>query len=141
MPNVIELLTPPDGISVTITAELPQVNGDTVRLTQVFQNLLENAIKFMGSPEGHVDIGYDEMATYWQFWIKDTGLGIAPQYYKKIFHMFQTLHPRDEYESTGIGLALVKKIIEFHGGKVWVKSTPGAGSTFYFTLPKSSGPC
>ena len=102
---------------------------------QVFQNLLSNAIKYMEKPEGHISIECVEADGHWKFSVADDGPGIDEKHFAKIFQMFQTLSPRDEYESTGVGLALVKKIVEMHGGSVWVESEPGIGSTFLFTWP------
>jgi signal transduction histidine kinase len=113
--------------------------GDKIRIAQVFQNLIGNAIKFMDKPQGDVKVGCVDAGDYWQFSVVDNGPGIDPQYHEKIFQIFQTLRPRDEQESTGIGLSIVKKIVEFYSGKVWVESEPGKGSTFFFTLPKGGG--
>ncbi len=134
--ETLEMLAPPASIQITVTNELPTVVGERARLRQVFQNLLDNALKFMDKPQGWVRIGCADAGDYWLFSVADNGPGIAAKYYAKIFQIFQTLVPRDEFESTGIGLALVKKIVELNEGKVWVESTVGAGSTFYFTLPK-----
>jgi PAS domain S-box-containing protein len=134
--SVLDLLAPPEHIRITVEGELPSLPGDPVRLGQVFQNLLSNAVKFMDKVEGHISISCRNDEAYWTFSVADNGPGIEAKYHDKIFQIFQTLRPRDEMESTGIGLTLVKKIVELHGGKVWVKSTPGKGSAFYFTLPK-----
>jgi len=105
-------------------------------MEQVFQNLIDNAITYMDKPEGIVKIGCADEGTQWTFRVSDNGPGIDRQYHDKIFQIFQTLAPRDEHESSGVGLTLVKKIIEQYGGSLWVESEPGKGSTFYFTLPK-----
>jgi PAS domain S-box-containing protein len=133
--EVIDLLTPPAHIRIEIVTDLPVVMGDNVRLEQVFQNLIGNAIKFMDKAEGLIHIGCEEADQFWKFWIKDNGPGIDLKYHERIFQIFQSLMPRDELESTGIGLTLVKKIITLYGGKVWLESEIGAGTTFYFTLP------
>ena len=114
---------------------LPTVHADKTQLTQLFQNLIANAIKFRGkkSPKIHVSARQDRNA--WIFSVRDDGIGIEPQYADRIFLIFQRLHGPGEYSGTGIGLAVCKKIIERHGGRIWVESVPGAGATFYFALP------
>jgi signal transduction histidine kinase len=92
----------------------------------------------MHIPQGEIEIGCVKDDTYWKFSVADNGPGIDPKYHDRIFQIFQTLRPRDEFESTGIGLALAKKIVELHGGEIWVKSTLGEGSQFFFTLPQTS---
>jgi two-component system sensor kinase FixL len=134
--EVVDLLTLPEHIHITVEPELPVIVGDTTRLTQVFQNLLGNAVKFMDKPVGEIRIGCVDLGDYWQFQVMDNGPGIDAKYHEKIFQIFQTLGPRDQEESTGIGLAIVKQIVEFYGGKVWVESEVEKGSTFFFTLPK-----
>lgn len=136
VPEVIAQVAPPPTIRVTIEDTLPVVISERVRLIQVFQNLISNAVKYMDKPQGIIRIGCFEQEQYWTFSVADNGPGIDQKYFGKIFEMFQTLARRDELESTGIGLAVVKKIIELHGGTVWVESTVGEGSTFFFTLPK-----
>jgi light-regulated signal transduction histidine kinase (bacteriophytochrome) len=114
---------------------LPMVMGDEVQLTQLFQNLLANAIKFQGqkTPLIHVSAQTDEHG--WRLAVKDNGIGIAPEHQERIFAIFQRLHGRQEYPGTGIGLALCKKIVERHGGRIWLQSEPGKGAIFYFNLP------
>jgi signal transduction histidine kinase len=114
---------------------LPMVMGDPVQLTQVFQNLVGNALKFHGTGEPKVDVEAHRQNGEWVFSIKDNGIGIDPKYFERIFVIFQRLHTRREYPGTGMGLAICKRIIERHGGRLWVESTPGEGSTFLFTLP------
>ena len=126
----------PSHVRVNIDGELPVVQRDPIRMEQVFQNLIDNAITYMDKPEGIVQIGCEDQGMQWSFSITDNGPGIDRQYHEKIFKIFQTLTPRDEHESSGVGLTLVKKIIEQYGGSIWVASEPGKGSTFYFTLPK-----
>jgi len=114
---------------------LPMVQGDGLQLVQLFQNLIANAIKFHGDaqPKVHVSVesGNDEAT----FCVHDEGIGIEPQYVERIFQVFQRLHGKGRYPGTGIGLAICKKIVERHGGRIWVESQPGQGSKFYFTLP------
>jgi PAS domain S-box-containing protein len=116
---------------------LPEVEGDGVQLVQVLQNLIGNAIKFRGPKPPHIWVGAERIGGEWRFFVRDDGIGIAPEYQDRIFILFQRLHTREEYPGTGIGLSVCKKVVERHGGRLWVESTgrPGEGSTFYFTLP------
>jgi light-regulated signal transduction histidine kinase (bacteriophytochrome) len=116
---------------------LPVVLGDEVQLLQVFQNLIANAIKFRGAETPQIQVTADRQGPEWVFAIKDNGIGIAPEHQERIFSVFQRLHHRAEYPGTGIGLAICKKIVERHGGRIWVKSQPGKGSTFYFSIPEA----
>jgi PAS domain S-box-containing protein len=134
--EVAELVTPPAGMELRIAPGFPIMLTERVRLLQVFENLVSNAVKYMGKPTGRIDVGWEETGDFWTFHVRDTGTGIDPKYFEKIFQIFQTLAARDECESTGIGLALVKKNVETLGGRVWVESKPGEGSTFIFTHPK-----
>jgi len=134
--GTVARLDPLPNIEVVVRGELPCVLGERVRLAQVFHNLIDNAIKYLDKPQGHIEIGCTDRGGAWEFAVSDNGPGIEPKYFDKIFQMFQTLAPRDQRESTGIGLTIVKKIVELFGGRVWVESTPGAGATFFFTLPK-----
>ena len=135
--EVCELLSPPASIVVRVAPGLPTVVCDRTRLIQVFENLVSNAVKYMGKPAGEIFIGCAENGRFWQFQVRDTGTGIAEKYFEKIFLIFQTLSSRDDRESTGIGLAVVKKNVEVFGGRVWVESIVGSGSTFHFTMPKT----
>jgi signal transduction histidine kinase len=115
---------------------LPTVNGDALRLERLFQNLVGNALKFHKKDVIlKLEITVSKKDGKWLFCFKDNGIGISPKYFDKIFVIFQTLHPKDEYGGNGIGLALCKKIVEGHGGNIWVESEEGDGAAFYFTLP------
>lgn len=138
--EMIALLDPPKHVDVTIKDPLPVVVCEKIRVGQVFRNLIDNAIKYMDKTEGRVEIRCAEQDGFWRFAISDNGPGIDRKYFEKIFQMFQTLAPRDERESTGIGLAIVKKIVELCGGSVWVESKVGEGTTFLFTLPQQEVP-
>lgn len=134
--DVIEALSPPDGIRVTVDRTLPMVTADRTQMEQVFQNLIGNAIKFMDKPVGLVTVACEDAGDRWRFQVADNGPGIDPKYHEKVFGIFQTLAPRDQQESTGIGLTLVRKIVELYSGRVELASEVGKGSTFTFTLPK-----
>ncbi len=136
VPTIIDMLAPPENITITVENELPVIEFEETRIIQVFQNLLSNAIKYMNNPEGRIEISCVEDDNFWKFSVTDNGPGIEERYFERIFQMFQTLSARDEFESTGVGLTLVKKIIELYNGKIWVESKVGTGSTFFFTLPK-----
>lgn len=122
----------------TINSEkLPLVKGNKTQILQLFQNLIGNAFKYRSEKPPVIDISCKEDNSSYRFSVSDNGIGIDPKFFQKIFIIFQRLHQREQYSGTGIGLAICKKIIEKHGGKIWVNSTPGQGSTFYFTLPKT----
>ena len=135
--EVIDLLAPPARIRIEIDTPLPTVHVDGTRMQQVFQNLISNAIKYIDKPQGEVHLGCIAEKKTWKFYVRDNGPGIEQRHFERIFQLFQTLVPRDHVESTGVGLALVKKIIELHDGSVWLESKVGEGSTFFFTLPRS----
>jgi light-regulated signal transduction histidine kinase (bacteriophytochrome) len=118
---------------------LPTVMADEVQLTQLFQNLIANAIKFRGQALPEIHLSAEKQDTHWLFAVRDNGIGIAPEQRERIFKVFQRLHHRSEYPGTGIGLAICKKIVERHGGRIWVESQPGQGATFYFSLGEGEG--
>jgi light-regulated signal transduction histidine kinase (bacteriophytochrome) len=118
--------------------ELPKVMGNRSQLIQLFQNLLGNALKYRGNAAPRISVSAVAKGNMWAFAVRDNGIGIEPQYFERIFAIFQRLHTRDEYPGTGIGLALCKKIVERAGGTIWLESEAGAGSTFHFTLPQVS---
>jgi PAS domain S-box-containing protein len=116
---------------------LPMVPADHTQLAQIFQNLIQNGLKFHRSDEpSRIHVGAEHRNGEWLFSVRDNGIGIEPQHFDRIFVIFQRLHPRREYPGTGIGLSLVKRIVERHGGRIWVESEPGRGTTFYFTVPE-----
>jgi two-component system cell cycle sensor histidine kinase/response regulator CckA len=131
-------IRPPRNIKITIRGRLPALICDEKHIYEVFYNLIGNAVRFIDKPEGRVIIDCAEEENHWKFSVSDNGPGIEPQYFSKIFQLFQTLCDRDESQGVGAGLAITKKIIELYDGKVWLVSEPGQGSTFYFTWPKAA---
>jgi PAS domain S-box-containing protein len=115
--------------------DLPRIRADHVQLRQLFQNLIGNAVKFRGPRPSRVRVRAQRSGPEWIFAVEDNGIGIEPRFYDRIFEVFQRLHSREEYPGTGIGLAICKKIVERHGGRIWVESRAGEGTTFFFTLP------
>jgi PAS domain S-box-containing protein len=135
--RVLETLAPAieeSGATVTCD-ELPTVVGDAVQMGQLFQNLLANALKFQGEERPYVHVSAVRNPGEWLISVRDNGIGIAPEFVDRIWVIFQRLHSRDEYPGTGIGLAICKKIVERHGGQIWVETAPGEGSIFRFTIP------
>jgi PAS domain S-box-containing protein len=115
--------------------DLPAVRADAGQWTQVFQNLIGNAIKFRSERPLEIHVGAKRDGNLWLVWVKDNGIGMSPEYRERIFEVFQRLHTQKQYPGTGIGLAICKKVVERHGGRVWVESEPGQGAAFYFTIP------
>ncbi len=140
LPEIIDMLAPPENIKITVETEMPSIKCEETRIMQVFQNLLSNAVKYMDKPDGLIKVGCCEEGEFWKFSVADNGPGIDPKHWDRIFKIFQTLMPRDEFESTGIGLTVVKKIVELYGGRIWLESEPGNGTTFLFTFPKAGAP-
>lgn len=136
--EVIDGINPPENIEITVENELPVMVCEKIQILQVFQNLLSNAVKYIDKPRGHIKVGCSEQDGFWKFSVTDNGAGIEKRYYEKIFKLFQTLSPSDGVENTGIGLSIVKKIVEKNGGSICVKSEVGKGSTFVFTLPRNN---
>lgn len=134
--EVIDLLSPPANITIRVENPLPRIIAEPTRIQQIFQNLLSNAIKYMDKPRGDIRIACSVEGEQWKFSIADNGPGIESRHFERIFQLFQTLAPRDRIESTGVGLAVVKKIVEMYSGQIWIESKAGEGSTFFFTLPK-----
>jgi light-regulated signal transduction histidine kinase (bacteriophytochrome) len=123
--------------AVVVIGSLPPVLADAIQLTALFQNLIGNAIKYHNESKPEIRIDARPDRDDWLFLIRDNGIGIEKQYFERIFQMFQRLHSRKDYPGTGIGLAICKKIVERHGGRIWVESEPGQGSTFLFTIPQA----
>lgn len=134
--DICEILVPAN-FTVNIAANLPTIKTDKLKLEQVFNNLISNAVKYNNKPDGKIDIECEEQLNFYKFVIRDNGVGISKIYFDKIFVLFQTLREKNEVESTGIGLAIVKKIVEEEKGKIQVESELGKGSTFSFTWPKN----
>ncbi len=135
--DIVSNLSPPENFVVQIQENLPVIEGEKVAIDQVFSNFISNAIKYNNNPNPTVKIGYEDRGIVHCFYVQDNGPGIDKQFHEKVFAIFQTLQARDSVESTGVGLAIVKKIIEEKGGSVWIESEHGQGSTFFFTIPKN----
>lgn len=118
---------------------LPTVSADRNQLEQVFQNLVSNALKYTEGGSPRVEIDAEKRGGEWAFRVADDGIGIDPEWQDRIFEVFERLHSREEYDGTGIGLSVCQKIVERHGGDMWVESEPGDGSTFWFTIPDTEG--
>ncbi|MCC9168742.1 sensor histidine kinase [Pontibacter harenae] len=134
--DVIDMVDAPKGFTIEVQNNMPVLNTVRIQLQQVFSNLINNAIKYHHKDEGHVWVKYDETVNFYLFSVADDGPGIDPEYHDRIFVVFQTLQERDAVESTGVGLSIVKKIVEGQGGTIEVSSEPGQGTTFTFSWPK-----
>ena len=134
--ETIEFIGKPENVTLNASSDLPVIVSDKIRLSQVFGNLIENGIKYNDKIEKIIDVSSEETVDGWLFSVKDNGPGIEKQYHERIFVIFQTLNRRDAIESRGVGLAIVKKIIEDQGGKIWVNSEPGNGAEFKFSWPR-----
>jgi signal transduction histidine kinase len=135
---VIDLLSPPAGVTIAVGSDLPTIVTERLLLQQVFLNLLNNAIKHCGRDTCRIEVSGRRLGPFYEFWVTDDGPGIAPEFHDRIWGIFQTLETRDRVEGAGIGLALVKKIVEAQRGRVWVESVAGEGATFKFLWPKQS---
>lgn len=120
-----------------IIRDLPNIVGNKTQISQLFQNLISNGFKFKGDQPSIVEVSSREIDNHYEFQIKDNGIGISPKYQEQIFIIFKRLHTRDKYEGTGIGLAICKKVVKNHGGKIWLESDEGAGTTIFFTIKKT----
>jgi len=134
--EVISRIALPENIEITVENELPALMCQRTHIIQVFQNLLSNAVKYMDKPKGQIKVGFAEEDNFWRFGVADNGLGIQQRHFKRIFKIFKTLSPCNGIENTGIGLSIVKKLVELNKGRIWVESEVGQGSTFFFTLPR-----
>jgi light-regulated signal transduction histidine kinase (bacteriophytochrome) len=122
--------------AVVSIGPMPVMMANKTLVNELFLNLLTNALKYCEAANPVIEVGYTEQQHFNTFYVKDNGIGISPEYFDKIFIIFKRLHGKEAYSGTGIGLALCKKIVETHKGKIWVESELGKGSTFYFTIPK-----
>ena len=125
-------------VELFIDPDMPTVPCDRARIREVFKNLISNAVKYNDKLQPKIEVGCRSDNRVFTFAVRDNGIGIAPEYYEKIFKIFQRLHHREEYEGTGVGLAICKKVVEAHGGRIWVESAPGEGTTFLFTIPRTA---
>jgi light-regulated signal transduction histidine kinase (bacteriophytochrome) len=130
--EVLKLILVPDNIKIKVQENLPTLFGNTWKFKQLFQNLIQNAIKYNNKKAGNIDIGFTEKEDYFEFFVKDNGIGIKKDYFNKIFKVFTKLESTSS--SSGIGLSIVKKIVNYYNGKIWVESKENKGATFYFTI-------
>ncbi len=136
--NIIHKISVPQNFSIQIDEKLPTIFFERTRIEQIFENLLENSIRFMDKKEGKIIIKGQDKGSMWEFSVTDNGPGIEEKYFDKVFQIFQTLDPIEDNDGTGIGLALVKKIIDKYNGKIWLRSKPEAGLSVIFTIPKTN---
>ena len=134
--DVIDLISPPEGAQITVGSDLPAIRTERLPLQQVFMNLIGNAIKHSNRGDSEIAIDGRRVGPFYEFSVSDNGPGIPPDYHDRIWGIFQTLESRDQVEGAGIGLALVKKIVESQKGRAWVESAPGSGATFRFLWRK-----
>ncbi|NNL09388.1 MAG: GHKL domain-containing protein, partial [Croceitalea sp.] len=132
--NIKEIIFIPEHVSIQVMGTLPIIQADQTKIHQLFQNFLSNAVVNIDKEVGVVEIACEESSKYWQFSIKDNGVGIPKEYHEKIFKIFQSIGNKER--STGIGLSIVKKIIDRYEGKIWLESEIGVGTTFFFTIKK-----
>jgi PAS domain S-box-containing protein len=125
--------------TIALRGSFPRIPANPIRIRQIFQNLIDNAVKYMDKPTGMIEITCQRDEAWWLFSVADNGPGIEGKHFERIFQLFQVLNPRDDVDSTGIGLTIVKRILESYGGKIWLRSIPGEGTTFFFTLPALTG--
>lgn len=135
--DTVDLLSPPKSFKIEIQENMPDITADKVQISQIFSNLIGNAVKYHHKNNGVIKINCKSAEDYWEFSITDDGPGISPKYHQKVFEIFSTLESRDKIESTGIGLSIVKKMVENYGGKIWIDSEEGSGASFIFTWPKN----
>jgi signal transduction histidine kinase len=137
--DLMDNLDVPRNFKIIKKNKLPVIPVNRFRIEQVFMNLIGNAIKYHDKESGIIEIDYEKTNDFHQFSVADDGPGIALEFHEKVFMIFQTLQPRDTVESTGVGLSIVKKIIDEIGGKVWIESLPGKGAKFIFNIPANDG--
>ncbi|MFQ6090833.1 MAG: ATP-binding protein, partial [Candidatus Bipolaricaulia bacterium] len=125
-----------EGVELRVEDSFPTVLANKTRMEELFANLISNAVKYNDKDRKMVEVGWEEEDGDYRFHVRDNGIGIEREYWEKIFNLFEVLHPNGDYESTGAGLSICKRIVEQYGGKIWVESESGRGSTFYFTIPK-----
>jgi light-regulated signal transduction histidine kinase (bacteriophytochrome) len=125
-----------DSAGQVTCGELPAVMGDRSQLVQLMENLIGNGLKYHGATPPHVHVSAEHKENEWTFSVRDNGIGIDPMYYERIFEIFKRLHDQKEYPGTGIGLAVCRRVVSRHGGRIWLESEAGHGSVFHFTLPE-----
>ena len=134
--NVVDMLDPPAHFKIMVIADIPDLNTERIKLHEVFQNHISNSIKYNDKKDAAITIEAKDLGRHWEFTVEDNGVGIKPEHFNKIFSIFQTLQPKDNTDSTGIGLTIVKKLVEQMGGEISVYSEFGKGAQFSFTWPK-----